>query len=130
MLACCYTQRRPSAKFHPSHSQPTAYRAHATQPTVPSAKRSQSAPGVCRRSARVGGSGAALWAAHPHTVWAAPDGPAASAERGGPAAHGEAALSRAAAPSRPPALSRHLRRAPPPALKPHPWHAKKGGLKK
>ena len=42
-------------------SQPTAYRAHATQPTVPSAKRSQSAPGVCSRSARVGGSGAALY---------------------------------------------------------------------
>ena len=41
-----------------------------------------------------------VWAAagqrsgpHTHThVWAAPDGPAASAERGGPAAHGEAAL--------------------------------------
>ena len=49
------------------HSQPTAYCAHATQPTVPSAKRSQSATGVGRRSARVGGSGAALWAAHPHT---------------------------------------------------------------
>ena len=50
-----------------SRSQPTAYRAHATQPTAPSAKRSQSAPGVCHRSARVGGSGAALRAAHPHT---------------------------------------------------------------
>ena len=97
--------------LHP-HSQPTAYRAHATQPTVPSAKRSQGAPVVRRCSARVGGSGAALRVAHPHThVWAAPDGPAASAERGGPAAHGEAALSRAAAPPRPPALSRHLRRA-------------------
>ena len=33
----------------PLHSQPTAYRAHATQPTVPSAKRSQSATGFCRR---------------------------------------------------------------------------------
>ena len=51
----------------PPNSQPTAYRAHATQPTVPSAKRPQSAPAVCRRSAREGGSGAALWAAHPHT---------------------------------------------------------------
>ena len=51
----------------PPHSQPTAYCAHATQPTVPSAKRPQSAPAVCRRSAREGGSGAALWAAHPHT---------------------------------------------------------------
>ena len=31
---------------------------------------------------------------HTHThVWAAPDGPAASAERGGPTAHGEAAVS-------------------------------------
>ena len=80
-----------------AHSQPTAYRAHATQPTVPSAKRSQGAPVVRRCSARVGGSGAALRVAHPRThVWAAPDGPAASAERGGPAAHGEAALSRAA----------------------------------
>ena len=105
------------------NSQPTAYCTfalctHATQPTVPSAKRSQSATGVGRRSARVGGSGAALWAKHPPHVWAAPDGPAASAERGGPAAHGEAALSRAAAPPRPPALSRHLRRAPPPAAAP------------
>ena len=81
-------------------SQPTAYCAHATQPTVLSAKRSPSATGVGRRGALVGGSGAALWAAHPHTyVWAAPDGPAASAERGGPAAHGEAALSRAYLPS-------------------------------
>ena len=51
----------------PPHSQPTAYCAHATQPAVPSAKRSPSAIGVGRRSARVGGSGAALWAAHPHT---------------------------------------------------------------
>ena len=34
----------------PPHSQPTAYRAHATQPTVPSAKRSQSATGFCRRA--------------------------------------------------------------------------------
>ena len=49
------------------HSQPTAYCAHVTQPTVPSAERSPSATGVGRRSARVGGSGAALWAAHPHT---------------------------------------------------------------
>ena len=56
----------PTHKTYTSHSQPTAYCSHATQPTVPSAKRSQSAPGVCRRSARVGGSGAALWAAHPH----------------------------------------------------------------
>ena len=47
--------------------QPTGYCAHVTQPTVPSAKRSQSATGVGRRSARVGGSGAALWAAHTHT---------------------------------------------------------------
>ena len=53
-------------KLAPPHSQPTAYCAHATQPTVPSAKRPQSAPAVCRRSAREGGSGAALWAAHPH----------------------------------------------------------------
>ena len=60
---------------------------------------------VGRRSARVGGSGlhypvqrgSALGRTHTHThVWAAPDGPTASAERGGPAAHGEAALSRAA----------------------------------
>ena len=64
--ALMVTPWEPCTRFTP-HSQPTAYRAHATQPTVPSAKRSQSAPGVCRRSARVGGSGAALWAAHPHT---------------------------------------------------------------
>ena len=53
--------------LHAPPPQPTAYCAHATQPTVPSAKRSPSATGVGRRSARVGGSGAALWAAHPHT---------------------------------------------------------------
>ena len=64
---CC--ERAPCATrplLISPHSQPTAYCSHATQPTVPSAKRSQSAPGVCRRSARVGGSGASLWAAHPH----------------------------------------------------------------
>ena len=59
--------RSAPPRYSSPHSQPTAYCAHATQPTVPSAKRSQSATGVGRRSARVGGSGAALWAAHPHT---------------------------------------------------------------
>ena len=71
-------KRRPS--FYP-HSQPTAYCSHATQPTVPSAKRSQSAPGVCRRSARVGGSGASLWAAHPHARLGRAGGRVASAEQ-------------------------------------------------
>ena len=50
----------------------SVYRAHATQPTVPSAKRSQGAPVVRRCSARVGGSGAALRVAHPHTHVLAP----------------------------------------------------------
>ena len=43
----------PHQDLLPPHSQPTAYCAHATQPTVPSAKRSQSSAGVGRRSAHV-----------------------------------------------------------------------------
>ena len=76
-----FTLFSSTRRADPPLSQPTAYCSHATQPTVPSAKRSQSAPGVCLKAAAGHRSGP-----HTHThVWAAPDGPAASAERGGAA---------------------------------------------
>ena len=83
----------------PHNPRPTAHMQHNPQYRPPSDHRAR--PGWAA-VARVWAAAGQRSGPHTHThVWAAPDGPAASAERGGPAALGEAALSRAAALPRP-----------------------------